>query len=88
MDISNKQLGKNIANIRVRRGLTQSELAQQLNLSAKTISKWETGVNCLSAVELKRLGQVLNVSVDSLLYDDLEMEEYALLVQSIKTLYD
>lgn len=36
--------GKLIALIRKEKGLTQRELAEKLNLSEKTISKWERGV--------------------------------------------
>lgn len=36
--------GKFIALIRKEKGLTQRELAEKLNLSEKTISKWERGV--------------------------------------------
>lgn len=31
--------------LRKRRGLTQAELGEKLGVSAKTVSKWETGVS-------------------------------------------
>lgn len=42
MDLN--KTGKLIALIRKEKGLTQRELAEKLNLSEKTISKWERGV--------------------------------------------
>lgn len=42
MDLN--KTGKFIALIRKEKGLTQRELAEKLNLSEKTISKWERGV--------------------------------------------
>lgn len=42
MDLN--KTGKFIALIRKEKGLTQRELAEKLNLSKKTISKWERGV--------------------------------------------
>lgn len=34
-------IGMNIARLRKERNLTQSELAEQLNISAQAVSKWE-----------------------------------------------
>ena len=41
--IDKEQFGRFVAALRKERGLTQKELAQQLYLSDKAISKWETG---------------------------------------------
>ena len=37
-----KTLGNKISTLRKERGLTQSALAEKLNISAQAISKWET----------------------------------------------
>ena len=37
------QIGKFIAAMRKRQGLTQRQLADALAISDKTVSKWETG---------------------------------------------
>lgn len=37
--------GTTIRNLREARGLTQAELADRLDVSSKTISKWETGLS-------------------------------------------
>lgn len=37
--------GEVIRGLREKRRLTQRDLAQRLNVSDKTISKWETGVS-------------------------------------------
>lgn len=37
--------GEYLAMLRRARGMTQQEAAEQLNLSNKTISKWESGVS-------------------------------------------
>ena len=37
--------GEIIRNLREKRRLTQRDLAQRLNVSDKTVSKWETGVS-------------------------------------------
>ena len=43
--MDNIQTGKLIAKLRKEQGLTQQQLAEKLNLSNKTISKWESGVS-------------------------------------------
>lgn len=43
--IDQKELGQLIKELRERKGMTQNELAASLNLSDRTISKWETGLS-------------------------------------------
>lgn len=43
--MNTKQFGERVASLRKARGMTQSQLAEQLNVSNKTISRWETGVS-------------------------------------------
>lgn len=38
-----KIIGSHIASLRKEKGLTQQELAERLNVTAKAVSKWETG---------------------------------------------
>lgn len=37
--------GETIRTLREKRGMTQRQLAEQLYISDKTVSKWETGVS-------------------------------------------
>ena len=37
--------GQTIQMLREKRGITQKQLAEQLFISDKTVSKWETGVS-------------------------------------------
>lgn len=39
------KIGKLIEHLRKEKGLTQKEVAEQLNISNKTVSKWECGVS-------------------------------------------
>lgn len=61
------KVGSFIANRRRELGLTQNELAQWLNVSFQTISKWETGKSYPNIEILFDLAKVLGVSVDELL---------------------
>ncbi len=38
-----KEIGRFICSLRKDMGMTQSALAEQLNISNRTVSKWETG---------------------------------------------
>lgn len=44
-DIDKQRFGAFIASLRKERGMTQKQLAQQLFISDKAVSKWETGVS-------------------------------------------
>lgn len=40
------KVGKLISQLRTEKGLTQRQVAEQLNISNKTVSKWECGLGC------------------------------------------
>ena len=40
-----KEIGKKLKQLRIEKGLKQSEVAKALNVSDKLISKWETGIS-------------------------------------------
>ena len=41
------EFGKRIMTLRKQKGMTQAQLAEQINVSNKTISRWETGKDFL-----------------------------------------
>lgn len=43
--MDNEKVGALILTLRQEKGLTQSELAEALSISNKTVSKWECGVS-------------------------------------------
>jgi len=59
--------GSTIKKLREELKLTQNELAELLNVSDKTISKWETGKGYPDIEMLEPLSKVLNVSIIELL---------------------
>lgn len=66
-DIDKVKFGAFVANLRRARGLTQKELADQLFISNKAVSKWETGVSIPDVGLLVPLAEVLGVTVTELL---------------------
>lgn len=65
-------LGKRIKNKRVENKLTQEQLGEMCELSAAHIGHIERGTRILSVDVLFKISQVLNVSVDYLLFDSVE----------------
>ena len=59
-------ISKNIIKYRKKMGLTQLELAEKLNYSDKTLSKWERGESMPDIVTLKQLADIFMISVDVL----------------------
>ncbi len=59
-----------IRSIRAEQGISQEALAELLDVSRQTISKWENGQVRPSAENLARLSHALGVSVDALVKDD------------------
>lgn len=57
----------NLIRLRTAAGMTQAELAEQLNYSDKSISKWERGEAIPDATVLKRMSEIFGVTVDYLL---------------------
>lgn len=64
-------LGKNILNSRKKNGLSQEQLGEKVNVTRQTISNWELGRTQPNPEQLKMLSQILNVSIDELLENDL-----------------
>lgn len=59
---------------RKRQGLSQIELAEALEVSRQTVSKWETGAALPSAENLAALGKLYGLAVDQLLNGPAEDE--------------
>ena len=73
--MNNIQTGKLIAELRRKQGLTQQQLADKLNLSNKTISKWESGNGSPDISNLPVLAEALGISVDELLKGEINNSE-------------
>lgn len=61
------EIGKYIKYLRTSKGLTQSELALQLNVTDKAVSKWESGKGLPEIETLLNLSDIFNITVDDLL---------------------
>ena len=62
-----KTLGAHIAELRKEKGMTQLELAQQMGVTDKAVSKWERDLSCPDINTVRRLAEVLGVSLEDLM---------------------
>ena len=63
-----RNIHKNIRDLRIRKGLTQDELAQQLFVTRQTVSNYETGKSRPDIDMLMRIAEVLDTDINTVLY--------------------
>lgn len=66
-EIDKEQFGTFVAQLRKEKGLTQKELAEQLYVSDKAVSKWERSLSLPDVTLLHPLADVLGITVEELL---------------------
>ena len=60
-------IGEQIQNMRIQKGLTQERLAEMLEVSRQSISKWELGQAVPDVDKIIRMSELFDVSTDTLL---------------------
>lgn len=70
------KVGRQIADLRKVKGLTQSQLGERLNISFQAVSKWERGETLPDVGILLDLAKVLETTVDHILNGGQRMMEY------------
>lgn len=66
------KVGRLILQLRKEKGLTQQQVADQLNISNKTVSKWECGLGCPDVSLWDGLSNVLGADILILLQGELK----------------
>lgn len=69
------KIGQLIYRLRKEKHLTQLQLANQMNISDKAISKWERGLGCPDVSLLPDLSKIFNVDLEKLLSGELDINE-------------
>lgn len=59
-------LGQNIARLRTQKNLSQGDLADALEVSRQSVSKWETDASIPELDKLLRLAELFGVTLDEL----------------------
>ena len=65
-------VGKLIRDLRKEKEMTQKQLADAMNISDKTVSKWERGLGCPDVSLLPGLSLILGINIERILLGDLE----------------
>ncbi len=66
----NRKIADNLTKYRKAAGLTQAELAEKINYSDKSVSKWESGNGIPDIYTLVQLANLFGVTVNAFLGDD------------------
>jgi len=81
------RIGRNIKVARTRLGMTQSQLAELLDIENVTVSRIETGAQLPSVDRLEDIAKILKVSLPMLLVDPTKKEAFGeLLGEAVKDL--
>ncbi len=67
--MNNKAIGRRIQLYRHKLGMTQAQLAEKLDVSAKYVSSIERGISNTSLNKLEQISETLGVSVTALISD-------------------
>ena len=70
--MDHNKIGRLIYQLRQEKHLTQRQLAEQMHISDKTISKWERGLGCPDVSLLPDLSRIFNIELEKLLSGELQ----------------
>lgn len=73
--MDSQMIGNLIKTLRKEKQLTQMQLADRMNISDKTISKWECGLGCPDISLFPELSKVFDVDLEKLLSGRLDVNE-------------
>lgn len=65
--MANKSMGEIISTLRKEKGMTQKDIADQLGITDKAVSKWERDIAFPDTATIPKLAEILEVSVEDLL---------------------
>ena len=65
--MAGKHMGERIRDLRMALGMTQSDLAERMNVTDKAVSKWERNLSRPDIDSIPRLAEILGASVQELL---------------------
>ena len=70
-----RKVGNFICKLRKEKNMTQKQIADLMNISDKTISKWERGKGCPDISLLLELSQILGVGIEQILSGEINLNE-------------
>lgn len=82
--MDSKKIGAFIKEKRMDAKMTQEELASKLNVSNKTISKWERGLGIPNVDMLEPLSRILGVTIAEILSGENQVKDVDMLIKELK----
>lgn len=70
--LDNRKVGTLLYRLRKEKQMTQKQIADMMNISDKTISKWERGLGCPDVSLLGELSNIFDVNIERILAGDLQ----------------
>lgn len=86
MDITLQEVGKRLYERRKQLRMTQEELAEQVGITAQTISTAELGKKAMRADTIIRVCGALDISADYLLFGYVSTQDLSILSQKVSQL--
>ena len=65
------KFGENLKIIRKNKKMSQEELAEKLNVSRQSVSKWETGESYPEMNNILELCRIFNIKINELIHQDM-----------------
>jgi transcriptional regulator with XRE-family HTH domain len=73
--ITQKEIGQRISELRKSKGYSQDDLAKMLDISRPSLTQIELGKRNLSVIEIKKIADILSISIDKLLSSNYSLSE-------------
>ena len=80
--MNNEKMGTFIAELRKSKAMTQKEMASQLGVSDKAVSKWERGLSCPDIALLSPLSSLLGITATELLNGERTQQETSISMET------
>ena len=69
-------IGERLQNLRIINGLTQEQLAEKLNVSRQSVSKWEMNQSVPETEKIVLMSRLFSVPTDRILLDEEEIQKH------------
>lgn len=85
--MNTKEIANNIKNLRIKRNITQEELAEKLFVTRQAISRWEVGKSIPDYDTLLKLCDYYQISIEELLFNKKNIKEDLIIKKYIEITY-
>ena len=74
--VDKEKIGALIRSLRKEKGMTQKELAEKLNISDKTVSKWERGKGIPDISTIPVLSDIFGIEIEKMLQGEINSNDF------------